>query len=98
MAQLPDVPTFVRSSRGELVVTPFVFAMRESVIAVPNNEVSQTLWVSFAKLARGEGKGTYAFTWKDKSYDLPCVRLDPGQHVLWGITYRMLEMMLEAVA
>ena len=97
LARLPDVPAFMRSKRGRLVVTPFVFAVREAVIATPNHEVAGTLWVPVAKLARGEGKGTYAFTWEDKPHELPCIRLDPGQHVLWGMTHRMLETMLEAL-
>lgn len=97
LARLPDVPAFIRSKRGRLVVTPFVFAMREPVTATPNYEVAGTLWVPVAKLARGEGAGTYAFTWEEKPYELPCFRLDPGQHVLWGMTYRMLETMLDAL-
>lgn len=98
LARLPDVPAFIRSKRGRLVVTPFVFAVREEVTPTPNYEVAGTLWVPVAKLARGEGKGTYAFTWEEKPYELPCIRLDPGQHVLWGMTHRMLETMLEALA
>jgi 8-oxo-dGTP pyrophosphatase MutT (NUDIX family) len=98
LARLPDVPAFIRSKRHVLVVTPFVFAMREDVIATPNVEVAGTLWVPVEKLARGEGRGTYAFTWEDKPYELPCVRLEPGQHVLWGMTHRMMETMLEALA
>jgi 8-oxo-dGTP pyrophosphatase MutT (NUDIX family) len=98
IARLPDVPAFIRSSkRGVLVVTPFVFVVREPVLPTPNREVGGTMWVPLAKLARGEGKGTYAFTWEDKPYELPCIRLDPGQHVLWGMTYRMMETMLEAL-
>jgi 8-oxo-dGTP pyrophosphatase MutT (NUDIX family) len=98
LARLPDVPAFIRSKRGVLVVTPFVFAMREDVVATPNAEVAGTLWVPVEKLARGEGRGTYAFTWEEKPYELPCVRLEPGQHVLWGMTHRMMETMLEALA
>lgn len=97
LARLPDVPAFIRSKRGRLVVTPYVFAMREAVTPTLNYEVAATLWVSLAKLARGEGKGTYAFTWEEKPYELPCFRLEPGQHVLWGMTHRMLETMLDAL-
>lgn len=98
IARLPDVPAFIRSKRGRLVVTPFVFAMRENVAPTLNYEVAGTLWVPLVRLARGEGKGTYAFTWEDKPYELPCYRLEPDQHVLWGMTHRMLESMLEALA
>jgi 8-oxo-dGTP pyrophosphatase MutT (NUDIX family) len=97
LARLPDVPAFIRSKRGRLVVTPFVFAIREPVTATPNYEVAGTLWVPVDKLARGEGSGTHAFSWEDKPYELPCIRLEPGQHVLWGMTYRMLETMLDAL-
>src|SRR3954447_22468977 len=31
VARLPDVPAFTRSKRGNLVVTPFVFALRHDV-------------------------------------------------------------------
>ena len=98
LGRLPDVPAFMRSKRGNLVVTPYVFAVRGPVDVAPNHEVAETLWVPMASFARGEGKGTFAFTWEGKSYDLPCFRLAPAQHVLWGMTYRMLETMLDAIA
>ncbi len=98
VARLPDCPAFKRSKRGVLVVTPFVFAKRDTVTPTLNAEVAGTLWVPLATLARGEGKGTHAFTWEEKPYELPCFRLDPGQHVLWGMTHRMLEQILEALA
>ncbi len=97
LARLPDVPAFMRSTRGELVVTPFVFAVREDAIATPNAEVADTLWVPVRTLAHGEGRGTYAFTWEEKAYELPCFRLQPGEHVLWGVTHRMMEMILAAL-
>jgi 8-oxo-dGTP pyrophosphatase MutT (NUDIX family) len=97
VARLPDVPAFIRSKRGRLVVTPFVFATRKRVTPTLNYEVAGTLWVPLAKLARGEGKGTYAFTWDEKPYELPCFRLEPGQRVLWGMTHRMVETMLESL-
>lgn len=98
VARLPDLPAFNRTKRGVLVVAPFVFALRGDVAVTPNHEVAETLWVPFQKLARGEGKGTYEWTWEGKTLTLPCIRLDPGQHVLWGMTYRMLETMLDALA
>jgi 8-oxo-dGTP pyrophosphatase MutT (NUDIX family) len=98
LARLPDVPAFVRSRRGTLVVTAFVFALREPVVPTPNAEVADTLWVAVERLAIGEGRGTYSFQYDDKPYEVPCVRLQPGQHVLWGMTHRMTEAMLEALS
>lgn len=97
VGRLPDVPAFSRSKRGRLVATPWVFAVRGDVEVVPNEEVASVIWTPFASLARGEGRGTYSFTYEDKAYELPCIRLEPGQRVLWGMTYRMVETMLEAL-
>jgi len=97
VGRLPDVPAFSRSKRGRLVVTPWVFAMRGEPEVTPNEEVQSVIWTPFSTLARGEGRGMYAFTYEDKPYELPCIRLEPGQKVLWGMTYRMLETMLEAL-
>lgn len=97
LARLPDVPAFTRSKAANLVVTPFVFALRGDVTVVPNDEVASTLWVPVATLARGEGKSSFTFEYEGNIYDLPCIHLDPGQHRLWGLTYKMLETLLDAV-
>jgi 8-oxo-dGTP pyrophosphatase MutT (NUDIX family) len=98
VARLVDVPAFKRSKRGVLVVAPFVFVMREEVVPTPNYEVAGTLWVPVSKLAGGEGKGTYSFTWQEQTHELPCYRLGAEQHVLWGMTHSMVESILETVA
>lgn len=97
LAHLPDVPAFTRTKRGTLVVTPYVFALRRDVVPQPNHEVASTIWVPFETLARGEGKGTFRWVWDGKELDLPCIRFQPGGHMLWGMTYRMLETLLEAL-
>jgi 8-oxo-dGTP pyrophosphatase MutT (NUDIX family) len=97
LARLPDVPAFTRSKQGNLVVTPFVFALRADVPVVPNIEVATTLWVPLATLAKGEGKSTFELDYEGKKYELPCIHLEPGGHRLWGMTYRMLETLLVAV-
>jgi 8-oxo-dGTP pyrophosphatase MutT (NUDIX family) len=98
LGRLPDLPAFTRTRRARLVVSPFVFGIRGDVTVVPNHEVAETLWVPMSLLASDEGRGT--FTWRsgDEAMELPCIRLPPAQHVLWGMTYRMLETMLEVLA
>jgi 8-oxo-dGTP pyrophosphatase MutT (NUDIX family) len=98
LGRLPDVPAFTRSKRGTtLVVTPFVFALRSDVDVVTNIEVASTLWVPLTTLMLGVGKATFELDYEGKKYELPYVHLDPGQHRLWGMTYRMLETLLDAV-
>lgn len=98
LARLPDVPAFTGSPGTGLVVTPFVFGLREEVRVVPNAvEVASTLWVSLGTLAQCAGKTTFELDYQGKKYELPCIDLQPGNHRLWGLTYRMLEMLLERV-
>ena len=97
IGRLPDVPAFSRTKRAGLVVTPFVFAVRGDFTVTPNDEVASTLWVPWDTLARGEGKGTYSFEYDGKMLVRPCIRLQPDQRVLWGMTYRMLETMIDAL-
>ena len=74
-----------------------MFALRSDVAVVPNNEVATTLWVRLSTLARGEGKSSFKFDYNGQTLDLPCIHLEPGQHRLWGLTYRMLETLLDAI-
>lgn len=98
LARLPDVSAFSRSSRPPMIVTPFVFALPGDVAVSPNAEVAATLWVPYATLARGDGKSSFKLDFDGKTWDLPCIHLEPGRQRLWGMTYRMLEMLLQAVA
>jgi 8-oxo-dGTP pyrophosphatase MutT (NUDIX family) len=97
LGRLPDVPSFSRSKRANIIVTPFVFAVRDEIDVAANVEVAETLWVPLRTLSDGAGKETFAYSWEGKSYDLPCIRLGHEKHVLWGMTYRMLETLLEAI-
>jgi 8-oxo-dGTP pyrophosphatase MutT (NUDIX family) len=97
VARLPDVPAFSRSKKGSLVVTPFVFAMREDPRVAHNVEVATSLWVPVTTLLRGEGKSSFKLDYAGQTYDMPCIYLEPGAHKLWGMTYRMLETLLDAI-
>lgn len=98
VTRLPAIEAPMREHRGPLVVVPFVFAVHDDLpLRLDPTEVADTLWVPLAGLLAGEGRGTFRFTWNGTDHDLPCFRLDPGQRVLWGMTYRMVASMLEAL-
>jgi 8-oxo-dGTP pyrophosphatase MutT (NUDIX family) len=97
LGRLPDLPAFSRSKKGSLVVTPFVFGIRDEPTVVPNVEVATTLWVPMTKLVNGDGRTTFKLDYAGETFDLPCIHLDPGQHRLWGMTFRMLETLLDAI-
>ncbi len=97
LARLPGVTPLTGTRRRNLVVTPYVFALRENVEVITNYEVAETLWVPVETLLGGAGKGTYAFERGGQTHRVPCLRLDPGQHVLWGMTHGMVETLLHAL-
>jgi 8-oxo-dGTP pyrophosphatase MutT (NUDIX family) len=98
VARLPDVPAFTRSKKGRLVVSVFVFVLKREVEVVPQSgEVATTLWVPLALLASGVGKETFELDYDGKTFQLPYVYLQPGEHRLWGMTYGMLISLLDAV-
>ncbi len=98
VARLPDVRAPARESRNALVVTPYVFALRDDVeLHLDPSEVADTLWVPLPWLLAKGGHGTHSFEWHGKVHEMPCYRLDPGQRVLWGMTYWMLASMLESL-
>lgn len=97
VARLPDVPAFSRSKKGALVVTPFVFAVRRDTAVTLNAEVAATLWVPMKSLLAGVGRDSFKLDYEGVIYDMPCIHLEPGQHRLWGMTYRMLETLLDAI-
>ena len=98
LARLPDVQAMARSGAQNLIVTPFVFSVGRDVALRPNVEVADTLWVPMEALARGDGRSSFSLEFRGQRYELPCIHLEPGQHRLWGMTFRMLETLLEALA
>jgi 8-oxo-dGTP pyrophosphatase MutT (NUDIX family) len=77
-------------------VAQFVFALDEpDVVLATSAEVTATLWVPLARLARFEGAGTVAWNGAGITVQLPCIYL--GAYVLWGMTYRMMLQLLDAL-
>lgn len=113
VARLPDLPAFQRSKNGTMVVSPFVFVVKRPLVIAPQEaEVASTMWIPFERLVRGEGRGTFIWPWEGKTLELPCFHLGgapvggapfeaaaiaAGQPILWGMTYRMLETLFEAL-
>ncbi|WP_437729827.1 NUDIX hydrolase [Sorangium sp. So ce1335] len=95
LARLPDLPAVARGRRVGLVISPFVFALRSSPELTLSHEVAEALWTPLGPLARGECASTYVYTHEGTVIHLPCVRVD--ERVVWGLTYRMLEQLFEAL-
>ncbi len=95
LRRLPDLPAFARSQRADLTITPFVFAAADIGELRPNAEVAEALWTPLGPLVRGEGAGTFEYTHESGVWTFPC--LDVNGHRVWGLTYRMLELLRQAL-
>jgi 8-oxo-dGTP pyrophosphatase MutT (NUDIX family) len=96
LGRLEPVEAVARGRRVGLTITPFVFALRApSPIRFDEREVAEAFWAPLAPLALGEAAGTYPYQHEGESYDLPCLRV--GERVVWGLTYRMLQLFFEAL-
>lgn len=77
-------------------VAQFVFELAERTPPLaPNAEVASVLWTPIDVLRSPQHAGTMTLVREGISYELPTVRL--GEHVLWGMTYRMTRALLEAL-
>ena len=99
LAELPELTAVARGKRLGMIIKPFVFRLdRDVPFTLDPREVAETLWVPFGPLARRDRAGTLTYTFEGYPMELPCLHVGEGEpRVLWGLTHRMLEMMLEAM-
>jgi 8-oxo-dGTP pyrophosphatase MutT (NUDIX family) len=76
-------------------VAHFVFALEgDGGALTPSAEVASMLWTPIDVLVAPENTGTYRFVHDGQTLELPCVHLGP--HVLWGMTHRMVQALIDA--
>jgi 8-oxo-dGTP pyrophosphatase MutT (NUDIX family) len=97
LGRLDDLQAISRSRPTGMTITPFVFSLAdEGVLTFDPDEVAEALWVPLGPLARGEGAGTVVYEREAGKIELPCWTV--SGHVVWGLTYRMLESLFEVLA
>jgi 8-oxo-dGTP pyrophosphatase MutT (NUDIX family) len=77
-----------------VVVRPFIFAIGHRPTLVPNAEVAFVLWVDLAELRR-EGVYRRETLIKIRGEDRAFPAYHLGDHVVWGLTERILTPLLE---
>ena len=72
-----------------LGVRPFVYLLQARPVLTLSDEVRQALWVPIAPLQRGERRTTFSFSRAGEPREFPAWDVDG--HVVWGLTYRVLD-------
>jgi 8-oxo-dGTP pyrophosphatase MutT (NUDIX family) len=71
-----------------LVVSPFLYEVRERPTLVPNAEVQSTVWIPVPWILHPDSSLDYRFERPEFSGTFPALRYD--RYTVWGLTYRIL--------
>lgn len=77
-----------------VVVRPFVFGLGSRPEIQPNHEVADHVWVSLRTLADSASRVEIEVRGKPRTVDAFLV----GEHVIWGMTHRIVTPFLEIMA
>ncbi len=92
IGQLDPVQASPRREVLDIVVTPFVYELREPAAKLsPNHEVAELLWGSLNEMHAGLSHTRMEIMIQGEAQDYPGYGL--GDRVVWGLTYRILEQL-----
>jgi 8-oxo-dGTP pyrophosphatase MutT (NUDIX family) len=81
-----------------LVVSAFVYHLDPRVPPTPNHEVRDVLWVPIAHLQDGTRRVPFYWPREQRTAHYPGILVgEPDRHVVWGLTYRFLELFFVAL-
>jgi 8-oxo-dGTP pyrophosphatase MutT (NUDIX family) len=96
IGHLDEIEAVARGRRTGMVIRPYVFALEAAEVELrPNYEVAEALWVPLGPLLRGEASTHYRYQRNGLDLLLPAYLCEG--HVVWGLTYQMLERLFQAV-
>jgi 8-oxo-dGTP pyrophosphatase MutT (NUDIX family) len=94
LGRLDDLTGSVES----VLVSAFVYALSDPGPITPNPEVAQAFWMTFSELCDPDRHLERAYPYAGQVISVPAIRvLEREEPVLWGITYRLLELLLRVV-
>jgi len=98
LGRLDDLHGRHAGRRVGLVVSAFVFHVPDPEPLCPNHEVETALWFPLADLHAPERRIDHRYP---AAGDVPYPGIlvgEPGRHVVWGLTYRFLELFFQVLA
>lgn len=93
VGRLSDVTAVARGRRLGLVIEPFLFELGDDVQLSLNSEVQEVVWIPLSFFLDPNNRSSLAYDFEGRVYDLPCYRWHG--RVVWGLTLRMLDELLE---
>jgi 8-oxo-dGTP pyrophosphatase MutT (NUDIX family) len=91
IGQIDPVAANPRGRDLDMVVTPFVYELKESdATFTPNYEVADVLWGSLNDMHSGSSHTQGEFKVQGQTVSYPGYGV--GDEIVWGLTYRMLDL------
>jgi 8-oxo-dGTP pyrophosphatase MutT (NUDIX family) len=88
----------LRGLSESILVSGYVYGLAQRPPLAPNHEVQNAFWLSLGEIESQERNVERAFDYKGTDFVLPAIQvLDQDDPVLWGISYRFLELLMELV-
>jgi 8-oxo-dGTP pyrophosphatase MutT (NUDIX family) len=96
IGRLPEMPAVARGRQVGMTIAPFVFVVRGDPSLSLNVEVAESLWASLSLLSSGRVDTTVPYARPDSSLSMQFPGWDVAGRIVWGLTHRMISMLLEA--
>ena len=97
LGRLDDLQGRHAGPQGAMVISAFVYYAPEPGLLTPNWEVEQAFWFPLASLFDEHRNVDYAYV-REGNQRFPGIRVGEAEaHVVWGLTYRFLEIFFEVV-
>lgn len=91
LGRLDDLTGSVES----ILVSAFVYWVADPPPFVFNHEVQRAVWLPLRDICDPARHERRSFRYADRDIDAPALRVfEPGAPVLWGLSYRFLELLL----
>ncbi len=95
IGRLSDVTAVAQGRRLGLVIEPFVYELLDEVSFTLNPEVQEVVWIPLVFFLDRANRSSLSYHFEDRMIDLPCYRWHG--RVVWGLTLRMLDELIEMV-
>lgn len=93
LGALAPLPAVARGHALDLEIVPHVFVAHRTSELVLSDEVVEALWTPVEPLVDGQVDTVRPYRYEGYDLELPAYQV--GEHVVWGLTYRMLGMLFE---
>ncbi len=95
LGQLDVVRAIAGSGLLPMSITPYVFVQEQAPEIELGEEADAAFWLPLDRAARGELDDVYPYRKGPVTLNMGCWRYE--QHIVWGLTYRMLQSLLGLV-